>query len=344
MAGLAPLGGPSTPTTLHGAAATVPGSITPAYANPQQPSPTGQNQAFTAFPSSYAGFGADGNGFGTLSVVNGALTVLSTPAGSLPPPHTNPDGTPAVGAPPATADSNGATAPAPTTTAGAVANNDQVPNPYTAVPPAPPPPPPPLNQAKTDAAIAQSGSVPGSATTLDAAASTAPGATTAPSSDPASKNPPPGNTGNTGNTGNANNSGTASDPTAGLLGAQPANTVPGSDPPPVNLAQGLLGSPATNPIVIQAEAQDEQAAQAAQQAADEAAQQKAAQQIQVQQLTARISAAYADNNSAAVAQLQPYVTKLEGQIQGQIWAGLGTTPPQPFKLPEVPTVFLNVPT
>jgi hypothetical protein len=107
-------------------------------------------------------------------------------------------------------------------------------------------------------------------------------------------------------------------------------------------ALGLLGAPATNPIVIQAEAQQAAAAQEAAAAADAEAAARAAAQQQLQQVDFRIAVARADNNSAAVAQLQPAATKLSGQIQGQTFAGLGSIPPQPFARPEIPTVFLNV--
>ena len=62
-----------------------------------------------------------------------------------------------------------------------------------------------------------------------------------------------------------------------------------------------------------------------------------------QRVNERLSAAYSSNNSAAVAQLQPTQVKLQGTLSGSPWAGLGETPPQPFALPEIPTVFLNIP-
>jgi hypothetical protein len=56
-----------------------------------------------------------------------------------------------------------------------------------------------------------------------------------------------------------------------------------------------------------------------------------------------LSAAYADNNTAAAQQLEPAAVQLQqGDLQGSIWAGLGETPTQPFAAPEIPTVFLNV--
>jgi len=73
MSGIAPLSGPTTTTAPPpGVASTTPGTNTPA-APPQTPPPqkTDGAQNFTAFPSSYAGFGANGSDFGTLSVVNG---------------------------------------------------------------------------------------------------------------------------------------------------------------------------------------------------------------------------------------------------------------------------------
>jgi hypothetical protein len=131
-------------------------------------------------------------------------------------------------------------------------------------------------------------------------------------------------------------------PTKGLVGAAEEAQVPGSTAPPANLAQGLLGSPPTNPIVIQAEAQEASAAQATRQADDEQAAQQAADQVQLQQLDQRIAAAREADDPAAVAQLQPAVSKIEGQLQGQTFAGVGSTPALPFAAPEIPTVFLNV--
>ncbi len=64
--------------------------------------------------------------------------------------------------------------------------------------------------------------------------------------------------------------------------------------------------------------------------------------MQIEQLEERIAAARASNNQAAVAQLQPAVVKLQGQVQGQTFAGLGTSPPLPFARPEIPSVFLNI--
>jgi hypothetical protein len=111
---------------------------------------------------------------------------------------------------------------------------------------------------------------------------------------------------------------------------------------PANVTQGLLGSPPTNPIVIQAEAQEAAAAEATRLADSEQAAQQAADQVQLQQLDQRIAAARASDDPAAVAQLQPDVSKIEGRLQGQTFAGVGATPPLPFATPEIPTVFLNV--
>jgi hypothetical protein len=92
--------------------------------------------------------------------------------------------------------------------------------------------------------------------------------------------------------------------------------------------------------------------QAAQQAAQQQAAQAAANQAQattnaalgqLHQVNLRLADAYANGNSAAVQQLAPIQVQLTaGTLQGSIWAGLGTTPPQPFAQPEIPPVFLNV--
>jgi hypothetical protein len=105
----------------------------------------------------------------------------------------------------------------------------------------------------------------------------------------------------------------------------------------------LLGAPATNPIVIQAQQQEETAAEEAAAAAAAVAAQQAAAALGLQQVNQRLSAAYSSGNSAAAAQLTPTQVKLQGQISGSPWAGLGETPPLPFKTPEIPTVFLNIP-
>jgi hypothetical protein len=104
----------------------------------------------------------------------------------------------------------------------------------------------------------------------------------------------------------------------------------------------LLGSPPTNPIVIQAEAQEATAAEATRAADSEQAAQQAADQVQLEQLDQRIAAARAADDPAAVAQLQPAVSKIEGQLQTQTFVGAAATPPLPLASPEIPTVFLNV--
>ncbi len=109
-----------------------------------------------------------------------------------------------------------------------------------------------------------------------------------------------------------------------------------------NPALGLLGAPATNPIVIQAEKQQAAASEAAAAADDAAAADKAAAQIQLEQINARIAAARAANNQGAVEQLQPTAVKLTGEIQGQTFPGLGETPPKPFATPAIPPIFLNI--
>jgi hypothetical protein len=123
-----------------------------------------------------------------------------------------------------------------------------------------------------------------------------------------------------------------------------SNPQPAGAAPPANLAQGLLGSPPTNPIVIQAEAQEASAAEAAAQASSALAAQQAADQVHLQQLDERIAAARAADDPAAVAQLQPDISKIEGQLQVQTFAGAGAAPPPtlPVTAPEIPTVFVNV--
>ena len=61
----------------------------------------------------------------------------------------------------------------------------------------------------------------------------------------------------------------ATDTTSGLLGS--TSSTPGVSAPQYNPESGLLGAPATNPIVIQAEAQERADAEATDQAAQEQA-------------------------------------------------------------------------
>ena len=106
--------------------------------------------------------------------------------------------------------------------------------------------------------------------------------------------------------------------------------------------QGLLGAPPTNPIVIQAEDQERAAAAAAAVETNQAAAVQQADHIALQQINARIAAARAAGDAAAVAQLQPRQAAVAGDLQGQTFAGVGSTPPKPFARPEIPTVFLNI--
>jgi hypothetical protein len=92
--------------------------------------------------------------------------------------------------------------------------------------------------------------------------------------------------------------------------------------------------------------QAQQAAQDAQAQADEAAQnahdvRQQELDTSVEQVTFHIAAANGAGDTAAAEQLQPAAAAINGALQGQIWAGIGSTPPQPFAKPEVPPVFLN---
>ena len=63
----------------------------------------------------------------------------------------------------------------------------------------------------------------------------------------------------------------------------------------------------------------------------------------LQDVTFHIAAANGEGNTAAAQQLAPIATQINGQLQNQPFAGIGTTPPQPFAPPEIPTIFLNFP-
>ena len=131
-------------------------------------------------------------------------------------------------------------------------------------------------------------------------------------------------------------------PSAGLIGGGGPPPIPGGTAVENNPALGLLGAPATNPIYIQAQTQEQNAAAEAAADASAAAAAEAAARQQLQQVDFKIAAARAADNEAAVQQLQPAVVKLSGEIAGQTFAGVGSTPPQPFARPEIPTVFLNI--
>jgi hypothetical protein len=120
--------------------------------------------------------------------------------------------------------------------------------------------------------------------------------------------------------------------------------LPGSPAPAPALTpqHGFLGAPATNPIVAQAEDRQRAAATAGAARANQAAAAQQADRIALQQIDARIAAARAVGNEAAVAQLQPKQAAVAGDLQGQTFAGLGSTPQKPFAGPEIPTVFLNI--
>jgi hypothetical protein len=93
--------------------------------------------------------------------------------------------------------------------------------------------------------------------------------------------------------------------------------------PAVDLAVGLLGAPATNPVVIQAQQQEETAAEEAQAIADEEA---------AAQANAAVGITKATGETANGTTVQPAVASTQ-------WAD---PPPSTYALPEIPTVFLNV--
>jgi hypothetical protein len=96
--------------------------------------------------------------------------------------------------------------------------------------------------------------------------------------------------------------------------AQPSTTTtPGLSPPTYDPRSGLLGAPATNPIVIQAEQQERVAAEAAAAAA---------------QAAANAQAEAATTGSSAAASPEKY-----NQIDFRTNA---------FTRPEIPTIFLNI--
>lgn len=94
------------------------------------------------------------------------------------------------------------------------------------------------------------------------------------------------------------------------------------------------------------QAQDAQ--KAAQQAQDEAQQnavdaETAKLQSSLQDVNFHIAAANGQGETAAAQQLAPIATQITGALQNQPFAGVGTTPAQPFAKPEIPTIFLNFP-
>lgn len=137
------------------------------------------------------------------------------------------------------------------------------------------------------------------------------------------------------------------------LPPQPIPQAPGINAPSLGESQQPLPGPFANaeggqnqgPDPIQQQQADQEAV--AQQAQ---AQQVAAQAARDEQLTTalqnvsfRLSAAYGEGNQSAASQLTPVAVQINGELQNQPFAGVGTTPPQPFATPEVPNVFLNIP-
>jgi hypothetical protein len=142
------------------------------------------------------------------------------------------------------------------------------------------------------------------------------------------------------------------------LPPQPQPQVPGLNPPslpgpfpanPQSAPPGPFASQQQNPDqgpseIAQQQAAQEQAAQQAQaQQASEQQQQHQQETVALQNVSFRLSAAYGTGDQGAAQELQPIAVKINGALQGQIWAGIGTTPPQPFATPEIPSVFLNIP-
>ena len=123
--------------------------------------------------------------------------------------------------------------------------------------------------------------------------------------------------------------------------AVPPATVPGSLAPS-DPSAGLLGSAPTNPIVIQAVAQERAAAAAAGEEAAAAAAAAQADQVELQQIDAQIAAAKAEGDAAAVAALEPKQSAVIGNLQGQTFSGLGQVSAKSLASPEIPTVFLNI--
>ena len=125
-------------------------------------------------------------------------------------------------------------------------------------------------------------------------------------------------------------------------GDPPAKSDPPGDPP----GDPPFGDPfASQPNELTQQLQNQQQAEQEQQQqqADAAQTQQRIAYSNLVTVTFRLSAAYSDNNAAAAAQIKPQAVQLySGSLQGSIWAGIGTTPPQPFARPEIPTVFLNV--
>jgi hypothetical protein len=137
------------------------------------------------------------------------------------------------------------------------------------------------------------------------------------------------------------------------LPPQPIPQTPGLNAPSLGEGEQPLPGPFANAEsgqnqgpdpVAQQQADQEAAAQQAQ------AQQAAAQAVRDEQLTTalqnvsfRLSAAYGEGNQSAANQLTPVAVQINGELQNQPFAGVGTTPPQPFATPEVPNVFFNIP-
>jgi hypothetical protein len=63
----------------------------------------------------------------------------------------------------------------------------------------------------------------------------------------------------------------------------------------------------------------------------------------LQNVTFHLAAANSAGDTAAAAEFSRTAVKINGALNNQIWAGIGTTPPPAFAKPEIPNVFLNLP-
>ena len=140
------------------------------------------------------------------------------------------------------------------------------------------------------------------------------------------------------------------------LPPQPIPQTPGAErahafgeqqqPLPGPFANAESGNPNQGPDPIQQQqaAQEAAAQQAqAQQAAAQAARDQQLDDRAAERLVPALRRVRRGRSGRGAISWRRSRCKINGELQNQPFAGVGTTPPQPFATPEIPNVFLNIP-
>ena len=123
------------------------------------------------------------------------------------------------------------------------------------------------------------------------------------------------------------------DPPAPLLDIAPKKA-----PAPIpGLGQSSSGqpNPPAQPDPAQAAALQDQASASA------ASQKRVRLFANLSDIHARIAYANGTGDTGAAQQLQQTATSINGELQGQTFAGIGNFPPKPFAPAEIPNIYLN---